>query len=242
MAWSPCGWYLPMTSPTTRLDFTCAAVGAQAQLAHPVEDAALHRLEPVAGVGQGAGVDDASTSTRGRRSCISSSTSMSTICSAKSSAGGGVLVRGAMPGGAPWSLWPSPASRRSSPTGVGTSVPPPMVIDAVIRRIRIFGPSTSAPRAAAYERLGATWVPKRPSGPPGPARGGRAAGWGSSGAGTAYPRPRRRRSAARAGMPNASWTASWRAPAAPRRTAPPRPSSTAVSSMSMAAMPVSTSQ
>ena len=38
------------------LDVT--ALGPQAQLGHPVEDAALHRLEPVPGVGQGAGVDD----------------------------------------------------------------------------------------------------------------------------------------------------------------------------------------
>ena len=35
-----------------------AAVGAQSHLVHRVEDAALHRLEPVAGVGEGAGVDD----------------------------------------------------------------------------------------------------------------------------------------------------------------------------------------
>ena len=35
------------------------AVGAQAQLAHPEQDAALHRLEAVAGVGQRARVDDA---------------------------------------------------------------------------------------------------------------------------------------------------------------------------------------
>ena len=35
-----------------------AAVGAQAQLGHRVQDAALHRLEAVARVGQGAGVDD----------------------------------------------------------------------------------------------------------------------------------------------------------------------------------------
>ena len=48
-----------MTSPTTRLDFTCGAVRAQAQLAHPVQDAALHRLQAVAGVGQGPRVDDA---------------------------------------------------------------------------------------------------------------------------------------------------------------------------------------
>ena len=34
------------------------AVGAQAHLVHRVEDPALHRLEPVAGVRQGAGVDD----------------------------------------------------------------------------------------------------------------------------------------------------------------------------------------
>ena len=35
-----------------------ALVGAQAHLLHHVEDAALHGLEAVAGVGQGAGVDD----------------------------------------------------------------------------------------------------------------------------------------------------------------------------------------
>ncbi len=35
-----------------------AAVGAQPHVRHRVEDPALHRLEPVAGVGQGAGVDD----------------------------------------------------------------------------------------------------------------------------------------------------------------------------------------
>ena len=38
------------------LDVT--AIGAQAHLAHLVQDAALHRLEPVAGVGEGARVDD----------------------------------------------------------------------------------------------------------------------------------------------------------------------------------------
>ena len=47
-----------MTSPTTRADFTCGAVGAQAHLRHLEQDAALHRLEAVAGVGQGARVDD----------------------------------------------------------------------------------------------------------------------------------------------------------------------------------------
>ena len=35
-----------------------AAVGAQAHVVHRVEDPALDRLQPVAGVGQGAGVDD----------------------------------------------------------------------------------------------------------------------------------------------------------------------------------------
>ena len=48
-----------MTSPTTRLALHVGAVGAQPQLAHPEQDAALHRLQAVAGVGQGAGVDDA---------------------------------------------------------------------------------------------------------------------------------------------------------------------------------------
>ena len=35
-----------------------AAVGPQPHVGHRVEDAPLHRLEPVAGVGEGAGVDD----------------------------------------------------------------------------------------------------------------------------------------------------------------------------------------
>ena len=38
--------------------FDVAAIGPQAQLVHAVENSALHRLEPVAGIGQRAGVDD----------------------------------------------------------------------------------------------------------------------------------------------------------------------------------------
>ena len=47
-----------MTSPTTRARLDVPAIGPQAHLGHLVQDAALHGLEPVAGVGQGARVDD----------------------------------------------------------------------------------------------------------------------------------------------------------------------------------------
>ena len=52
------GGSLPITSPTTRADFTCARSGRRPISRHLVEDAALHRLEAVAGVGQGPRVDD----------------------------------------------------------------------------------------------------------------------------------------------------------------------------------------
>ena len=42
-----------MTSPVTRALLTCPFVGAQTHLLHHVEDAALHGLEAVAGVGEG---------------------------------------------------------------------------------------------------------------------------------------------------------------------------------------------
>lgn len=45
-----CGWYLPMTSPTTRLDFDVAAIGSQPELVHRKQDPALHGFESVAGI------------------------------------------------------------------------------------------------------------------------------------------------------------------------------------------------
>ena len=45
---SPCGWNLPMTSPTVRADFLCLAPADEPELAHRVDDAALHRLQAVA--------------------------------------------------------------------------------------------------------------------------------------------------------------------------------------------------
>ena len=46
-AMSPCGWNLPITSPTMRADLLERRVVAIAHLAHGVEDAPLHRLLPV---------------------------------------------------------------------------------------------------------------------------------------------------------------------------------------------------
>ena len=51
-AWSPCGWNLPMTSPTMRAHFLKPALGSSRSIAHGVEDAAVHRLQPVAHVRQ----------------------------------------------------------------------------------------------------------------------------------------------------------------------------------------------
>ena len=56
---SPWGWYLPSTSPTIRALFLCGVLWPEAHLVHGVEDAALHRLEAVADVGQRASDDDA---------------------------------------------------------------------------------------------------------------------------------------------------------------------------------------
>ena len=55
MDWSPCGWYLPITSPTIAAHLRYELVAGQAHLAHRVQDAAVDRLEAVADVRQGAG-------------------------------------------------------------------------------------------------------------------------------------------------------------------------------------------
>ena len=47
-----------MTSPTTRARLHVAPIGPQAHLGHLVQDAALHRLQPVAGIRECARVDD----------------------------------------------------------------------------------------------------------------------------------------------------------------------------------------
>ena len=56
---SPCGWYLPRTSPTTRADLTCRVGRVEPELVHRVEDAPLHRLLAVGDVGQRASHDHA---------------------------------------------------------------------------------------------------------------------------------------------------------------------------------------
>ena len=50
--WSPCGWNLPMTSPTTRAHFLKPRRRVEPELAHGVEEAAVDRLQPVAHIGQ----------------------------------------------------------------------------------------------------------------------------------------------------------------------------------------------
>ena len=55
---SPWGWYLPIVSPTTPAHLRCGRSGRRPMPDHGVEDAALHRLEAVAHVGDGAGGDD----------------------------------------------------------------------------------------------------------------------------------------------------------------------------------------
>ena len=52
------GGYLPSTSPTTRAAFLYGAVAARPEVLHRVEHAAVHGLEAVADVGQGAPDDD----------------------------------------------------------------------------------------------------------------------------------------------------------------------------------------
>ena len=56
---SPCGWYLPITSPTMRADLRNGAVPVVAAFLHGVEDAPMHRLQAVAHVGQRARHDHA---------------------------------------------------------------------------------------------------------------------------------------------------------------------------------------
>ena len=56
---SPCGWYLPITSPTIAAHLRYELVARQAHLAHRVQDPAVDRLEAVADIGQGARHDDA---------------------------------------------------------------------------------------------------------------------------------------------------------------------------------------
>ena len=58
-ATSPCGWYLPITSPTIAAHLRYAGRRGQAHLVHGVEDSAMDRLEAVADVGQRAADDDA---------------------------------------------------------------------------------------------------------------------------------------------------------------------------------------
>ena len=53
----PCGWYLPITSPTMRAHLRVARLGSKAHLLHGVENAAMHRLQSVAHVGQRAADD-----------------------------------------------------------------------------------------------------------------------------------------------------------------------------------------
>ena len=53
----PCGWYLPITSPTIRAHLRVAPPGTKAHLLHGVENAAMHRLQSVADVGQRAAND-----------------------------------------------------------------------------------------------------------------------------------------------------------------------------------------
>ena len=55
---SECGCSLPITSPTTRGALHVPAVRPQAHVVHLEQDPAVHRLEPVPRVGQGARVDD----------------------------------------------------------------------------------------------------------------------------------------------------------------------------------------
>ena len=56
---SPCGWYLPITSPTMRARLLVRPVPVVVQLVHRVQHAPMHRLEAVAHVGQGAADDHA---------------------------------------------------------------------------------------------------------------------------------------------------------------------------------------
>ncbi len=55
----PCGWNLPITSPTTRAHFTYFLFQSSAQLVHAEQDAPVHGLEAVAHVGQRARHDHA---------------------------------------------------------------------------------------------------------------------------------------------------------------------------------------
>ncbi len=63
---SPCGWYLPSTSPTIVRALAELGVRVEVQVGvHRVEDAPLHRLEAVAHVGQRARRDDADARSSG---------------------------------------------------------------------------------------------------------------------------------------------------------------------------------
>src|SRR2546427_6425895 len=55
---SPCGWYFPITSPTIAADLRYGRSLRSPHLVHRPQDPALHRLEPVAHVGQSARDDD----------------------------------------------------------------------------------------------------------------------------------------------------------------------------------------